>query len=176
MSNLFIFSIQIEKSTLYSYNPVDTGRKLNASLVLPTLMSNLFIFSIQIEKSTLYSYNPVDTGRKLNVHKTFRTRPGRLLNVLCTFNLRPVSTGKSISHDSVSCIREKYKQKVISPEIATTTNKGRIQLYSEWNKDPLHHYLNNVLQFIHSYQTRNVVYSVLNAICACYHLSFKLMV
>ena len=36
---------------------------------------------------------PVDTGRKLNVHKTFRRRPGRLLNVLCTFNLRPVSTG-----------------------------------------------------------------------------------
>ena len=36
---------------------------------------------------------PVDTGRKLNVHKTIRIRPGRLLNVLCTFNLRPVSTG-----------------------------------------------------------------------------------
>ena len=37
--------------------------------------------------------NPVDTGQKLNVHKTFRRRPGRLVNVLCTFNLRPVSTG-----------------------------------------------------------------------------------
>ena len=36
---------------------------------------------------------PVDTGRKLNAHKTFRTRQGRLLNVLFTFNLRPVSTG-----------------------------------------------------------------------------------
>ena len=32
--------------------------------------------------------HPVGTGRKLNVHKTFRRRPGRLLNVLCTFNLR----------------------------------------------------------------------------------------
>ena len=39
---------------------------------------------------------PVDTRRNLNVHKTFRRRPGRLLNVLCTFNLRPVSTGKGI--------------------------------------------------------------------------------
>ena len=38
--------------------------------------------------------NPVDTRRKLNVHKTFRRRAGRFLNVLCTFNLRPVSTGK----------------------------------------------------------------------------------
>ena len=36
---------------------------------------------------------PVGTGRKLNVHKTFRRCPGRLLNVLYTFNLRPVSTG-----------------------------------------------------------------------------------
>ena len=36
---------------------------------------------------------PVDTGRKLNVHKTFRRPSGRLLNALCTFNLRPVSTG-----------------------------------------------------------------------------------
>ena len=33
------------------------------------------------------------TGRKLNVHKTFRRRPGRLLNVLYMFNLRYVSRG-----------------------------------------------------------------------------------
>ena len=38
---------------------------------------------------------PGDTGRKLNVHKTFRRRPGCLLNILCTFNLRHVSTGIS---------------------------------------------------------------------------------
>ena len=41
----------------------------------------------------LFFYNQVDTGRKLNVHKMFRRRPGRLLNVLCTFNLRAVSIG-----------------------------------------------------------------------------------
>ena len=34
----------------------------------------------------------------MNVHKTFRRRPGRLLNVLCTFNLRPVSTGLEVSY------------------------------------------------------------------------------
>ena len=39
------------------------------------------------------AFYPVDTRRKLNVRKTFRRRPGRLLNVLCTFNLCPVSTG-----------------------------------------------------------------------------------
>ena len=37
---------------------------------------------------------PVDSGRKLNVHKTFIRRPGRLLNVLYTFNLHPLSTVK----------------------------------------------------------------------------------
>ena len=47
-----------------------------------------------LDKPFVLSCNPVDTGRKLNVHKTFRRRPGRLLNVLCTFNLRHVSTAK----------------------------------------------------------------------------------
>ena len=45
------------------------------------------------DNNHLSKLSPLDTGRKLNVHKTFRRRPGRLLNVLCTFNLRPVSTG-----------------------------------------------------------------------------------
>ena len=30
----------------------------------------------------------LDTGHKLNVHKSFRERPGRYLNVLYTFNLK----------------------------------------------------------------------------------------
>ena len=42
-------------------------------------------------------HSPVDTGRKLNVHKTFRRRPGRFLNVLCTINLSPRSTGNGNS-------------------------------------------------------------------------------
>ena len=37
---------------------------------------------------------PVDARLKLNVHKPLRRRPGRLFNVSCTFNLRPVSTGQ----------------------------------------------------------------------------------
>ena len=51
--------------------------------------------SLEFKRHSINKYNncPVDTGSKLNVHKTFRRRPGRLLNVLCTFNLRPVSTG-----------------------------------------------------------------------------------
>ena len=41
---------------------------------------------------------PVDTGRKLNVHKMFRRRSGCLLNILYTFNLRPVSMGQVFSN------------------------------------------------------------------------------
>ena len=44
---------------------------------------------------------PVDTGCTLNVHKTFRRCPERLLNVLCKFNLRPVSTGLSHGKDQL---------------------------------------------------------------------------
>ena len=45
---------------------------------------------------------PVGTRRKLNVHKTFRRLRGRLLNVLCTFNLRPVSTGMLLPKSKVN--------------------------------------------------------------------------
>ena len=66
----------------------------------------------------------VDTGRKLNVYKTFRRRPGRLLNVLCTFKLSPVSTGvalfsdqnfqKSTSGHSDECLWKDYLGAVLS--------------------------------------------------------------
>ena len=44
---------------------------------------------------------PVDTGRKLNVHKTLRRRPRRLLNILCMFSLRAVSTRKPEVHSKL---------------------------------------------------------------------------
>ena len=64
--------------------------------VLHTCLRVTFNIScIQLYSHTVF--NPVDTGRKLNVYKTFRRHPRRLLNVLCTFNLRLVSTGNSTS-------------------------------------------------------------------------------
>ena len=48
---------------------------------------------------------PADTVRKLNVQKTFRRRPGRLLNVFCTFNLRTVSAGWQILKHNFSAKR-----------------------------------------------------------------------
>ena len=63
------------------------------------------------------SFYPVDTGRKLKVNKTFRRRTGRLLNVLCTFSLRPVSTGSSFA----SLLLGIHEQILLN----TFTNKGR---------------------------------------------------
>ena len=37
----------------------------------------------------------------MNIHKTFRRRPRRLLKVLCTFNLRPVSISVSLVNVSL---------------------------------------------------------------------------
>ena len=54
-------------------------------------LKNREFFQRCIQKCVKHrSFSPVDTGRKLNVHKTFRRRPGRLMNALCTFNLPPV--------------------------------------------------------------------------------------
>ena len=55
----------------------------------------------------LLSANSVDIGRKLNVYKTFRRSPARLLNVLCKFNLRPVSTGTTVSQMTKTCYMHK---------------------------------------------------------------------
>ena len=56
------------------------------------LVAELATFN-RVRHLRLARYYPLGTGRKLNVHKTFRRRPGRLLNVLCTFHLRSVSRG-----------------------------------------------------------------------------------
>ena len=60
-----------------------------------------FIIVIEIleilEIKSYTTWFPVDTGRELKIHKTFRGCPGRLLNVLRTFTLRPVSAGFELS-------------------------------------------------------------------------------
>ena len=54
------------------------------------MINNYITMSAIVIDETL----PLDSRRKLNIHKTFRRRPGRLLNVLYTLNLRPVFTVK----------------------------------------------------------------------------------
>ena len=46
---------------------------------------------VKVMLTLTYSPYPLDRRHKLNIHKMFRRHPERLPNVLCTFNLRPVS-------------------------------------------------------------------------------------
>ena len=74
---------------------------MTQSLCLRVPTSNIFLNFPKVISRMItnlnkrYIYNPLHKGRKLNVHKTFRRRHGRLLNVLCTFNLRSVSMGNN---------------------------------------------------------------------------------
>ena len=59
------------------------------------MMETFSLTNFTLMDPLLTQYNLVDTGRKLNVHKTSRRRPERLLNVLCTLNLRTMSMGNN---------------------------------------------------------------------------------
>ena len=88
--------------------------------------------------------NPVDTGRKLNVHKTFRRRPGRLLNVLCTFNLHPVSIG-NIQFWTYYRNEYNWGKSKIRNIYRSNTGYGREQQRS--NRNPRQGDSNNVITF-----------------------------
>ena len=79
-------------SRLYNRNYLWwTKKTFNGIMKQPSQM----FFKIGVLKNFAL-FTPVDTECKLNAHKTFRRRPGCVLNVLCTFNLRPVSRGWSL--------------------------------------------------------------------------------
>ena len=69
-----------------------------------------FSYLLLLKIFTNRIYFPVDTERKLNVHEKFRRRPGRLLNVSCTFNLLPVSTG--LFARAKICLTSKISKKI----------------------------------------------------------------
>lgn len=54
-------------------------------------------FLQQILELSHFSQRPMDTARKSNVHKTFRTRLGRLLNVASTFKLYNIFKGFTLT-------------------------------------------------------------------------------
>ena len=61
--------------------------------------------------------NPLNTGRKLNARKTFKRHPGRLLSVLCTFKLGPVSRRRRCSNGIIFDFGQIFDQGVGSPII-----------------------------------------------------------
>ena len=84
LGTLFIFG--------YAWATMTTYSKVHEIGFMCKRYVSSLMFNRQVREILLII--PMDTGRKLNVHKTFRWCPGRLRNVLCTSNLRPLSTGK----------------------------------------------------------------------------------
>ena len=72
------------------------GSKLRLWVLIKQFVNIYFMINNYITMSAIFIDEtlPLDSRRKLNIHKTFRRRPGRLLNVLYTLNLRPVFTVK----------------------------------------------------------------------------------
>ena len=94
-SLLYLFSTDTEKSQILF--PLSRGSGGIQGKRISTILGKGGKVG-EASKNFLEGAYPVDTERKLNVHKTFRRRPGRLLNVLCIFSLRPVSTGLVAIH------------------------------------------------------------------------------
>ena len=84
----------------YRDHPFSTWAKFSEKL---TFLTTWYAHVRQIQRKYLWSgfFNSrpstlsilLDKGRKLSVHKSFRRRPICFLNVLYTFNLRPVARG-----------------------------------------------------------------------------------
>ena len=83
----------INRYKLFSFYQIETDQSFAIPLSIMLKFPDKYLIIIRVN-CFFQVYNPADTGRKLNVHKTFRRRPRRLQNVLCTFNLRPLPTGK----------------------------------------------------------------------------------
>ena len=79
--------------SLQNFSKTTSKTSVRSSFLTNTELCTMDIFQGILENFQNSSFYPVGTGRKYNVHKTFRRRPGRLLNALFMFNLRPVSTG-----------------------------------------------------------------------------------
>ena len=60
-----------------------------------TEICRLFLFGYKLVLYFAVVFIYFKTVCKLNVYKTFKRCPGRFLNVLCTFSLRPVFNGVS---------------------------------------------------------------------------------
>ena len=71
------------QASAFSFIALNLAEKVALHIFL--IMVNTFLGELCIENCTKQATDitsPVDTGHKLNVHKTFRRRPRRLLNIL----------------------------------------------------------------------------------------------
>ena len=79
------------------------------------------------------TYSPLDIECKLNVHQMYRRLPGRLLNVLCTFNLRCIRAIDVLCLGVIS-IQSSIMQQILQHNRKQTWNIGtKWTLYKKWS-------------------------------------------
>ena len=83
--------------------------------------SSVYVNGSGINKKSDLETILLDARRKLNIHETFRRRLGRLLNVLCTFNLRPVPRGIF----KITRIRCATEESIPANDARSSRNSGR---------------------------------------------------
>ena len=109
--NFIFFYLNLD-SYFYLERYVGTMSVLSKLLIPWIFLNNYNVKKMQNFKMCTCHPNSVivsiDTGRNLNVHNTIRRRPGRFLNVLCTFNLRPVSTGVAHPEEKIWVFVQSY--------------------------------------------------------------------
>ena len=94
LMNFYFLRLHYTKNEVFlkyffsKYDPICRKLRIYWRIFLRIYWFNLVTFTQETGNGKLPRRH-----RTLNVHKTFRRGPRRLLNVLCTFNLRPVSTG-----------------------------------------------------------------------------------
>ena len=117
------YSKMLEWSLIHKFGLSVTSPK---TLIFNNWVGSWFFLSLVthgIQINLHLTGNPVDTRRKFNVHKAFRRRPRRLLNVLCMFNLRPVFTGSlgqfsnSVSFPDFEKLAEMFKDSEYESQI-----------------------------------------------------------
>ena len=91
---------------MYSGTPLD----IKKFIVLFYTYQQLTAYSSPIKFTCLVPGNVcVQAERMVKPMKTFPVDTGRKLNVLCTFNLRPVSTGLVLIQQHIERILQKIK-------------------------------------------------------------------
>ena len=85
-----LFHTPMIQLVIFSFTNHRDSLLMNVNVIMNSHIVEMF-------KTFFFYTSPVDTGRKLSVHKTFRRRPECLRNILCTFSLRPVSTGTGVA-------------------------------------------------------------------------------
>ena len=104
-------------------------------------------YSTELQK-IFYRLYPLDKGQKQNLHKTFKTRSGHLLNVLCTFSSCVQWLQMQIYHTISTPYDENLRDKLLEVLQINPVQATRLFVYSlktSGNLQPLRFLYNQMM-------------------------------